>query len=102
MVCGRHGTYWPEAPGRPAKRVRRRLCGENGLLLTPSIDHLLDRGFIGFEGNGNVIISPVAHRPSLEWMGTEVRDTLNVGPLTAAERQFLEYHRDLVLLKAAG
>jgi hypothetical protein len=25
-----------------------RLEGENGLLLTPSIDHLLDRGFIDF------------------------------------------------------
>ena len=29
-----------------------RLNGENGLLLTPSIDHLFDRGFIGFENNG--------------------------------------------------
>jgi hypothetical protein len=26
-----------------------RLIGENGLLLTPSIDHLFDRGFISFE-----------------------------------------------------
>jgi putative restriction endonuclease len=43
-----------------------RLDGENGLLLTPSIDHLFDRGFIGFEDNGRLIISPVAHRCS-EW-----------------------------------
>jgi hypothetical protein len=42
-----------------------RLNGENGLLLTPSIDHLFDRGFIGFENNGTLIISPIAHRPSL-------------------------------------
>jgi putative restriction endonuclease len=35
-----------------------RLNGENGLLLTPSIDHLFDRGFIGFENNGELIISP--------------------------------------------
>ena len=41
-----------------------RLNGENGLLLTPSIDHLFDRGFIDFEENGRLIISPVAHRPS--------------------------------------
>jgi len=68
--------------------VRGMLNGENRILLTPSIDHLLDRGFIGFEGNGNVIISPVAHRPSLERMGMDVRDTLNVGPLTAAQRHF--------------
>jgi hypothetical protein len=29
-----------------------RLAGENGLLLTPSIDHLFDGGFISFEANG--------------------------------------------------
>jgi putative restriction endonuclease len=43
-----------------------RLNGDNGLLLTPSIDHLFDRGFIGFEDNGKLIISPVAHKPSLK------------------------------------
>ena len=42
-----------------------RLDGENGLLLTPSIDHLFDRGFIGFEDGGRLIISPIAHKPSL-------------------------------------
>ena len=50
-----------------------RLNGENGLLLTPTIDHLFDRGFIGFEGNGNLIVSPVAHRLSLERMGIDTR-----------------------------
>jgi HNH endonuclease len=48
-----------------------RLNGENGLLLTPSIDHLFDRGFIGFEDSGTLIISPVAHRPSLQRMGSK-------------------------------
>jgi putative restriction endonuclease len=48
-----------------------RLNGENGLLLTPSIDHLFDRGFIGFEDSGELLISPVAHRPSLQRMGVE-------------------------------
>jgi hypothetical protein len=65
------------------------------------IRHLFDRGFIGFEDNGNVIISPVAHRPSLERMGIEVRDTLNVGSFTAAQRHFLEYHRDVMLPRSA-
>ena len=50
---------------------QERLDGENGLLLTPSIDHLFDRGFIGFENNGRLIISPVAHRPSLQRMGVD-------------------------------
>jgi hypothetical protein len=77
-----------------------RLNGENGLLLTPTIDHLFDRGFIGFEGNGNLIVSPVAHRPSLDRMGVP-EEGFNVGAFRAGQREFLEYHREMVLLKAA-
>ena len=55
-----------------------RLNGENGLLLTPSIDHLFDRGFIGFEDNGKLIISPVAHRPLCnEWGSTPRRSSMS-------------------------
>jgi hypothetical protein len=42
-----------------------RINGENGLLLTPTIDHLFDRGFISFEDSGLLIVSPVAHAQSL-------------------------------------
>jgi hypothetical protein len=78
-----------------------RLNGENGLLLTPSIDHLFDRGFIGFENSGNLIISPVAHRPSLQRMGVETEKPINVGAFTEGQRHFLEFHRDAVLLRAS-
>jgi putative restriction endonuclease len=59
-------------PWRDANNTER-LNGENGLLLTPSIDHLFDRGFIGFEATGKLIISPVAHPPSLDRMGIDTR-----------------------------
>jgi hypothetical protein len=62
-----------------------RLNGENGLLLTPIIDHLLDRGFVGFEDFGRLVISPVTHLPSLQRMGIATRGVINVGGLT--ERQ---------------
>jgi putative restriction endonuclease len=62
-----------------------RLNAENGLLLTPSIDHLFDRGFIGFQGNGDLIVSPVAHRPSLERMGIDTRAAVNVRAFTAGQ-----------------
>lgn len=78
-----------------------RLEGENGLLLTPSIDHLFDRGFIGFEDNGTLIISPVADRPSLERMGVETKHTFNAGNFSEGQRHYLEFHRDMVLLKTA-
>jgi putative restriction endonuclease len=78
-----------------------RLNGNNGLLLTPSIDHLFDRGFIGFEDSGDLIISPVAHKPSLQRMGIETDRLINVGTFTEGQRQFLHFHRNAVLLRAA-
>ena len=39
-------------PWRDCTDSHERLDGENGLLLTPTIDHLFDRGFVSFE-NGN-------------------------------------------------
>jgi hypothetical protein len=77
-----------------------RLDGENGLLLTPSIDHLFDRGFIGFEDSGDLIVAPVAHKPSLQRMGVETQSVFNVGGFTWGQRRFLDFHRDKVLLRA--
>jgi putative restriction endonuclease len=93
-LIGSHIIPWRDSTDQ------ERLDGENGLLLTPSVDHLFDRGFIGFEGNGVLVISPVAHRPSLERMGIPTNHQINVGSFTAKQKHFLEYHRDKVLLKA--
>jgi hypothetical protein len=77
-----------------------RLHSENGLLLTPTIDHLFDRGFISFENSGELIVSPVAHVPSLNRMGVATDRIVNVGGFTEGQKHFLEYHRDSVLLRA--
>lgn len=56
-------------PWRDCLNNDERLDGENGLLLTPSIDHLFDRGFITFEDSGALVISPVAPlRHSSGWV----------------------------------
>ncbi|MBL0143494.1 MAG: HNH endonuclease [Betaproteobacteria bacterium] len=77
-----------------------RLDGENGLLLTPSIDHLFDRGFIGFEGNGDLLISPVAHLASLLRMGIDPRAHRNVGSFSEGQRHYLQFHRENELLRS--
>ena len=77
-----------------------RLDGENGLLLTPNADHLFDRGFIGFEDNGDVLISPVAHLESLVRMGLDPRKPPNVGKFASGQRKFLDFHRENVLLRS--
>jgi hypothetical protein len=77
-----------------------RLDGENGLLLTPSIDHLFDRGFISFENNGRLITSPIAHQLSLRRMGIRVDEPVNVGSFTSGQKRYLDYHRDAILLQS--
>ena len=77
-----------------------RLDGENGLLLTPTIDHLFDRGFIGFENNGDLLISPVANADSLVRMGLQTSKTFNVGGFSEGQRTYLEFHRENVLLRS--
>jgi hypothetical protein len=77
----------------------QRLDGENGFLLTPSVDHLFDRGFISFDDGGSLLISPVAHRESLERMGIETHRSMNVGGFTSGQRVYLDYHRNNVFLE---
>lgn len=86
-------------PWRDCASHAERLDPHNGLLLTPSIDHLFDRGFISFAGDGRLLVSPVAHRPSLRRMGVPDHD-VNVGPFTSEQDRFLEFHRDAVFLRA--
>jgi hypothetical protein len=64
------------------------------------MDHLFDRGFISFEDSGVVIISPIAHGPSLNRMGVATDRIINVGNFTQGQKQFLDYHRESVLLQA--
>ena len=86
----------PAKPWRDSTN-EERLNGENGLLLTPTIDHLFDKGFISFEDKGDLIVSPVTDRPSLLKMGIEPEAKMNVGVFSEGQRVFLEYHRENVL-----
>lgn len=77
-----------------------RLDGDNGLLLTPNIDHLFDRGFISFDAGGDLLISPVAHVDSLERLGIPTHRVLNVGRFSLGQERYLSHHRDNVFLKS--
>jgi hypothetical protein len=86
-------------PWRDASNAER-LDGENGLLLTPDVDHLFDRGFISFEDNGTVLVSPVAHRESIHKMGLEDALRRNVGGFSEGQRSYLAFHRESVFLES--
>ena len=69
---------------------RERLDGNNGLLLSPHIDHLFDKGYISFDDNGELLISKVADKSTLKFWHVE---TKNVGAFTDEQCKYLEYHR---------
>jgi len=79
-----------------------RLDGENGLLLTPTVDHLFDKGFISFEESGRLIVSPVADQKSLKRMGVDPGSNMNVGAFSQGQRRYLNFHRENVLRMARG
>lgn len=76
-----------------------RLDPENGFMLTPTVDHLFDKGFISFENNGELIISPVAHVESLKRMKIPIDVSTNVGTFSDGQKRFLEWHRESLLLQ---
>ncbi|MCX5797000.1 MAG: HNH endonuclease [Elusimicrobia bacterium] len=93
-LIGSHIKPWRDSSNE------ERLDGENGLLLTPSIDHLFDRGFISFENNGDVLVSRVADDVSLTRMGVRAGERVNVGGFTHQQRLYLDFHRESVFLQA--
>lgn len=87
-------------PWRDCEKGHERLDGENGLMLTPSVDHLFDRGFITFENKGQLAISPRANTDSLNRMGIDTSGPINVGAFSEGQKEYLEFHREHVFLEA--
>jgi hypothetical protein len=78
-----------------------RLHAGNGLMLTPTIDHLFDRGFISFGDDGELLVSRVADKTSLAKMGVSKENASSVGSFNTDQQHFLDYHRNEIFLQAA-
>ncbi len=84
-------------PWRESTNVER-LDGHNGLLLAPHIDHLFDRGFISFEDNGRMLISPRLKVDVLKAWGIE--PTAACDSFNPQQCAYLAFHRAKVLLSS--
>lgn len=73
-----------------------RLDGANGLLLSPHIDHLFDRGLISFRDTGELIRS--SRLPEEITQRWHVEGQAVTKPFTRRQRDFLGFHRDEVLI----
>jgi hypothetical protein len=69
-----------------------RLSGDNGLMLGPHVDHLFDKGYIGFTNAGNLLVSPKCRPAVLTAWG--ISRSTNVRPFRAAQWPYLLYHRE--------
>ena len=71
-----------------------KLDGYNGLLLSPHVDHLFDRGFITFDSSGEILVSKELNPIVLEkWF---IANPQNVGAFHKSQNEYLEYHRNLI------
>jgi hypothetical protein len=80
---------------------RERLSGFNGLMLTPTPDHLFDKGFISFGDDGRLLYASRANRAALAKMKIP-EEGFNAGSFTNEQIAFLRYHRGYIFKKAAS
>ena len=72
----------------------QKLDGNNGLLLSPHIDHLFDRGYISFAPNGSLMVSPQVSKDVLEAWNIDTNFT--VSDFSTEQSEYLRYHHDNV------
>jgi putative restriction endonuclease len=83
-------------PWRSCSTAQERLDGNNGLLLTPTVDKLFDRGYISFSSDGDLLISPRLATVDINRLG--LNQAIKSKPLTLKQTHYLEYHRTTVFL----
>jgi hypothetical protein len=76
---------------------QERLSPQNGLLFTPTYDRLFNNGFISFEDDRSLLVSPLLSRSTVSLLGliegAEIEIPL-LGPTNRDRRGFMKYHRE--------
>ncbi len=77
-----------------------RLSGFNGLLLSPHVDHLFDKGYISFSNSQELLIVPDVRDKLLDAWGIDAG--VKVGEFNREQQAFLDYHRSNVFKSESG
>jgi putative restriction endonuclease len=80
-------------PWRSCRTKRERLDGHNGLLLSPHVDHLFDKGYITFSDDGDMRTARELPPEQLSLMGLPEPAEVNVGAFSEQQKAYLAYHR---------
>lgn len=75
---------------------QERLDGNNGLMLTPNVDKLFDKGVISFKDDGSILFCKITPEDLVK-LGIDI--TKNIGNFNKEQSAYLEYHRKNVFNK---
>jgi putative restriction endonuclease len=89
-------------PWRSCASSHERLDGHNGFLMTPHVDRLFDRGFIAFQDDGQILLSPRVSVHDIRSLGLFKALARNVGPFAQQQMQYVAYHRTEVFMSAVA
>ena len=64
-------------------------------MFTPTIDYLFDQGFITFEDNKKILISPWLSKPTVSRLGLRDQVVFPMLP-TEGREKYLDYHRNSI------
>ncbi|MCQ3033670.1 HNH endonuclease [Pseudomonas syringae] len=85
-------------PWRLCSTASERIDGANGLLLTPHVDYLFDRGLISFSSDGKVLVSPRLDSFDLQRLGLLDACAAPGRKLHSEQEVYMSFHRKNIFL----
>ncbi|EAR19889.1 hypothetical protein WH7805_13253 [Synechococcus sp. WH 7805] len=85
ILIGSHIKPWAKSSNH------ERLDPYNGLLLTPNLDKLFDKGYVSFASNGVILISGSLVSPDV--LGLSADMAINEDKFDGRHQAYLDYHR---------
>jgi len=75
---------------------KEKVDPKNGFMFTPTFDKLFDRGFITFDDNKKLIVSPWLSPMNQKRLGIYTGKNIGMLPLDEKRIKYLKYHREYV------
>ena len=75
---------------------KERSDSSNGLLILPSLKHLLNRGFISFDDNGNILISAQISTKNKNILN--INNDMHLNKVNKNIKKYLDFHRKNIFM----
>lgn len=79
-----------------ASNDKEKVDPKNGFLFTPTFDRLFDRGFITFEDDKTLVVSPWVSPMNQKRLGIYTGKLIDSLPLDNKRKEYLEFHREYI------